>query len=258
MAVVAICFAVGCCNHVRDYLVAGPRPYRWAPWPLEAFWSALAPLDGAVVLLLATGRRRAGLGLALAVMVADVGANVTASIGLGIALVGGALLAQTGLLGFLAGSVPFLWREAWPGDATDVGLRARLRLRPDERDGRRPRVPRGGGGVRGWLPACGTFARRGGRPGCGGRTSDGGAQGTAPMWPAGLVEHAMRGKPPLPSAPTVRTVAGAVAPAPSHPVRSRPPRQQGERTVGYVTYTDRPVKGRTMAGDLCVGRAMER
>ena len=106
----AVCFGAGAVNHARDFLGYGPRPYAAAPLPLELFWSALLPLDVAVVILLWCGRRRAGLMLAVAIMVVDVGANSCA-----VRVYGWdfstALQLQSLFLGFVLGSLPFLWPQ---------------------------------------------------------------------------------------------------------------------------------------------------
>lgn len=104
----AVCFAGGAFNHARDFLGHGPRPYAAAPLPLEVFWSALLPLDVAVVILLCCGRRRAGLLLAAAIMVVDVAANSYAVRTYGWD-VSTALQLQSLFLGFVLGSLPFLW-----------------------------------------------------------------------------------------------------------------------------------------------------
>jgi hypothetical protein len=106
----AVCFSIGALNHARDFAIAGWRPYRWAPLPaFELYWSALILLDLAVVLLLATGRIRTGLFLGLAVMASDVTVNVFATRLMGFTEYGGALLLQSAFLGFLLGSIGFLW-----------------------------------------------------------------------------------------------------------------------------------------------------
>lgn len=106
----AVCFAGGAFNHARDFLGHGPRPYAAAPLPLEVFWSALLPLDVAVVILLRGGRRRAGLVLAAAIMVVDVGANSYAVRAYGWDF-STALQLQSLFLGFVLGSLPFLWPQ---------------------------------------------------------------------------------------------------------------------------------------------------
>lgn len=110
LGVYVLCFAGGAYNHARDFIARGPRPYAGVPLPLEAFWSALLLLDLAVIALLLAGRRRAGLGLAAAVMVSDVAINASAAHAFGWGY-GWALLLQSLFLGFVVGSAPFLWPQ---------------------------------------------------------------------------------------------------------------------------------------------------
>lgn len=103
-------FAIGALVHLRHFAVGGWRPYGWAPPALELFWSLLVMLDTAVVVLLATGRRRSGLVLAVAIMVTDVLANTYALTRLAIPMSVVAVLLQALFLGFILGSIAFLWR----------------------------------------------------------------------------------------------------------------------------------------------------
>lgn len=105
-----VCFAIGGINHGRDFLAYGPRPYSWGPPLLEAFWTALIFLDSAVVILLLRGERRAGLALAAVVMILDVAANSYAAFVLAVPGFGVALPLQSAFLGFVLGSIVFLWR----------------------------------------------------------------------------------------------------------------------------------------------------
>ncbi len=108
--VYALCFAIGGLNHARDFALRGWRPYDWAPLPaFELYWSALVVLDFAVVVLLAARRTRSALLLGLAIMVSDVAINVTATRMLGYTDYGGALLLQATFLGFILGSIAFVW-----------------------------------------------------------------------------------------------------------------------------------------------------
>ncbi len=108
-----MCFAIGGANHAHDFLERGWRPYRWAPLPaFEIYWSALILLDFAVVLLLSLRRTRPALMLAAGVMVTDVAINVAATWLLGASDFGGALLLQAAFLGFILGSIGFLWPRA--------------------------------------------------------------------------------------------------------------------------------------------------
>lgn len=104
-------FAIGCFTHAMDFWWFGWAPYRFGPPVPNAFWNSLVVLDAAVIVLLARGRRRAGLVLACAVMLGDVAANSYAWGVLGLNEFAPALVAQTGFLGFLLGSTGFLWRR---------------------------------------------------------------------------------------------------------------------------------------------------
>ena len=109
LTVVVAGFFTGVVTHGLDFLERGPRPYAGEPLALEAFWSALLLLDASTVILLLIGRRKAGLILALVIMVVDVAANSVAHHGLGFGAVAWKLQLQTLFLGFVLGSVGFLW-----------------------------------------------------------------------------------------------------------------------------------------------------
>ena len=110
LAIQALCFAAGAFNHGRDFLIRGWRPYRFAPYPaFELYWSALILLDLMVVVLLLTGRIRPALLLGLAIMLSDVAINVSATHAMGVATYGWPLLLQAMFLGFVVGSIGFLW-----------------------------------------------------------------------------------------------------------------------------------------------------
>lgn len=104
-------FAIAAAFHAWDLVRWGFLPYDFAPRPLNVFWTSLTLLDPLVIVLLATGRRRLGLGLAAAVMAADVAANGYAFFGLGFAEFGRSLMVQSAFFGFVLGSLPFLWPE---------------------------------------------------------------------------------------------------------------------------------------------------
>jgi hypothetical protein len=110
-AVVAIyvaAFAIGACNHARDFAAGGWRPYSWTPWPLEAFWSALIVLDTLAIVLLLRWRQ-VGLLLAVMIMLADVAINSYAAVALDLPGFPAALVLQSLFLGFVLGSTPFVW-----------------------------------------------------------------------------------------------------------------------------------------------------
>jgi len=75
LGVYAGAFLVGTVSHLLDIALQGAQVYAAAPPVLRAFFVALVVLDPLVVVLVLR-RRRAGVLLALAVMVADVGANL--------------------------------------------------------------------------------------------------------------------------------------------------------------------------------------
>lgn len=77
--------------------------------PLNLFWTALILLDAAVVILLLLGHRRSGLVLALAIMVLDMAANSYVLFGLNIPFFAVPIQLQTAFLGFVLGSIAFLW-----------------------------------------------------------------------------------------------------------------------------------------------------
>jgi hypothetical protein len=128
----AVCFLGAGLNHLRDIWQGGWLPYESAPLPLNAFWTALAGLD-----LLAAGlllwRPKAGVVLALLIMVSDVSINSYAKYGLGF---GGwysdlSLQLQSLFLGFVLGTAPLVWcRRGGPSLAlqpTEVTLKAAAR-----------------------------------------------------------------------------------------------------------------------------------
>jgi hypothetical protein len=103
------CFGIGAFNHARDFLVYGWRPYSWGPPLLEAFWSSLVVLDLLAIAMLLSRFRRPGLLLAAAIMIADVSANTYALVILNIPAFGLAVPLQATFLGFVLGSLPFVW-----------------------------------------------------------------------------------------------------------------------------------------------------
>lgn len=105
------CFAIGTLSHALDFWALGLRPYSWGPPLLETFWSSLVVLDAAAAALLLFGKRRAGLALAAIIMVCDVTANSYAFFVLGIEGFAVALPLQAAFLGFVLGSIGFLWPE---------------------------------------------------------------------------------------------------------------------------------------------------
>ena len=112
LAVQAVCFVGAGLNHVRDIWRGGWLPYEGAPLPMNAYWTALAPLD-----LLAAGllfcRPKAGVAVALLIMVSDVAVNSYAHYGLGFSgwYADLSLQLQSTFLGFVVGAAPLVW---WP------------------------------------------------------------------------------------------------------------------------------------------------
>jgi hypothetical protein len=114
LGVYVACFTIGTISHALDFAVLGLRPYSWGPPLLEAFWSSLVLLDPAAAGLLLFGKRRAGLVLAATIMVCDVAANSYAFFVLGIEGFAVALPLQAAFLGFVLGSIGFLWPAQEP------------------------------------------------------------------------------------------------------------------------------------------------
>ena len=81
----AVCLAVGSIVHINDLWQHGWLPYRFAPLPLNVYWTALAFLDALAALLLLV-RPREGLALTLLVIVSDVALNLFARFYLGLRL----------------------------------------------------------------------------------------------------------------------------------------------------------------------------
>lgn len=114
LVIVALCFAIGAATHLRDFVLGGWLPYRFAPLPMNWFWSLLLPLDLAVVSLLAWRKVRPALWLGLAIMVADVAVNAYALAGLGFPAFAYSLPLQAAFLGYLIGVMPFCLNRAKP------------------------------------------------------------------------------------------------------------------------------------------------
>ena len=109
LAIYIACFAVATAFHALDLIRWGWLPYRFAPLPLNAFWTILVILDPAVIALLLLGKRRSALLLSCGIMIADVLVNSYALFGLGYSEFAVSLQLQGGFLGFVLGSLPFLW-----------------------------------------------------------------------------------------------------------------------------------------------------
>lgn len=114
LACYIVCFTIGVFSHGHDFLTYGWRPYRWGSIRLEVFWTSLILLDVSVVALLLIGWRRSGLLAALTIMTLDVAANSYALFGMGIEAFARNLVMQSAFLGFVAGSIAFVWPKS-PG-----------------------------------------------------------------------------------------------------------------------------------------------
>ncbi len=108
LTIYAICFGEATFAHLSDLLHAGWLPYH-GPLLLRIFWTALIVLDPLVLILLLLRSRRTALLLAVLIMLADVGANSYAVLSLHLPGFSLALPLQTLFLGFVLGSMPFLW-----------------------------------------------------------------------------------------------------------------------------------------------------
>ena len=95
----SLCLLGACIGHVIQVWQGGWLPYRFAPLPLNAYWTALTFLDPLAAILLLC-RPRAGLLLALLIITSDVALNFFARFYLGFHLGTFALALQ--LLFFLA------------------------------------------------------------------------------------------------------------------------------------------------------------
>lgn len=113
LAVYALAFAFGTCVHVVALLWWGPPPHPILNHPLVyAYADSLTLLDPLVIVLLLRFPR-AGLLLAAAIMLTDVGKDYFVQYVYSHAppadAVDYVLQAHTAFLGFVLGSAPFLW-----------------------------------------------------------------------------------------------------------------------------------------------------
>lgn len=101
-------FLVGTTTHTLDLVLGGFDAYAGFPPALRIFWIALTLLDPLTALLLGL-RRRAGIVLGLAVILADIAVNwsVFLTVG-GLSLFG--VLCQSAFAALLIGTAPLLWR----------------------------------------------------------------------------------------------------------------------------------------------------
>ena len=89
----AVCLLAACIIHVSDIWRHGWLPYRFAPLPLNVYWTSLAFFDALAAFLLVVSPR-IGLFLALLIITSDVSLNLFARFGLGLHLRPLALLLQ--------------------------------------------------------------------------------------------------------------------------------------------------------------------
>jgi len=95
LTILTICLVIGGAVHV-------------APLPVNVYWTSLAALDLLAAFLL-WRRRRFGLTLTVAIMLSDVAVNSYVTYGLNLAASFAPLQLQTLFLGFVFGSIGFLW-----------------------------------------------------------------------------------------------------------------------------------------------------
>lgn len=102
-------FLVGTSTHVADLIFGGLNVYEGFPLGNRVFWISLTLLDPLTVMLILL-RRRAGIALGVAVMIADVAVNWTvfSTIG-GLSLFG--VLNQSAFAAFVLVTTPLLWRR---------------------------------------------------------------------------------------------------------------------------------------------------
>ena len=109
-------FLVGTTTHTLDLVLGGLDAYAGFPPALRIFWVALTLLDPLTALLLGL-RRRAGVVLGLAVILADIAVNwsVFLTVG-GLSLFG--VLCQSAFAALLVCTAPLLWR--WFGESVST------------------------------------------------------------------------------------------------------------------------------------------
>ncbi|WP_448811035.1 hypothetical protein [Agromyces bauzanensis] len=102
-------FSVGTIFHLIELLTQGSGVYGNMPVCVRVFWVSLTIIDPLVVILILL-RRRAGIWLGSAVMVADVAVNWTVALSVAGAT-GPGLITQPLFLLFLLSTAPLLWRS---------------------------------------------------------------------------------------------------------------------------------------------------
>jgi hypothetical protein len=111
----AACFTVTALGHFRAILLHGWLPYRFAPFSINAFWTALTLLDLAVAFFL-LWHPRLGMLLALLIMTSDVTAvfYATRLLGSGSGFLALQRELQWPFLAVLLFSLPVIWRRSAP------------------------------------------------------------------------------------------------------------------------------------------------
>ncbi len=104
--------AIGGTIHLVDILKSGWLPYNYVPLWMNGYWTSLLFFDYAAVLLLIR-HRNAGLIAALIIMLSNVAINTHAHNLLGGDIYWG-YIAQTLFLGFIFGSIAWLWERPVP------------------------------------------------------------------------------------------------------------------------------------------------
>ena len=101
-------YLIGTTTHVVDLIIGGSNTYEAFPLGLRLFWMSLTLLDPLVVVLLML-RRRAGVVLGLAVILADIAVNWTVFFTIGGHSLFG-VVNQTAFAIFLVATAGVLWR----------------------------------------------------------------------------------------------------------------------------------------------------
>lgn len=102
-------FSVGTITHLIELLTQGFGVYGNVPVCVRVFWVSLTLIDPLIVIMLLL-RLRAGIWLAIVVMVADVAVNWTVALSIPGAT-GPGLITQPLFLLFLLSTTPLLWRS---------------------------------------------------------------------------------------------------------------------------------------------------
>jgi hypothetical protein len=110
LAILSICLVMGGAVHLFDIASGGIFPYRFAPLPVNVYWTSLAALDLLAAFLL-WRQRRLGLALTVTIMLSDVVVNSFVTYVLKLSASFAPLQLQTLFLGFVLGCVSFLWQN---------------------------------------------------------------------------------------------------------------------------------------------------